>query len=117
MKAGSPKPMICDTENSSPGRSHHNNNNRTHGTRTPPAQQQPVTPSKPKSSRSPTASPSKMQALAYAGAKFSDPPSPKVLPKPPTHWFSNGQKESRKQQTGSYDEMSSVLKVMLKVQA
>ncbi len=49
--------------------------------------------------------------LAYAGAKFNEPPSPKVLPKPPVHWFGN------ETTTGACTEMTSFLKVMLKVQA
>lgn len=51
--------------------------------------------------------------LAYAGARFSDPPSPKVLPKPPTHWFCA---EPFKPKPNNCAEMTSVLKVMLKVQ-
>jgi len=49
----------------------------------------------------------------YAGAKFSEPPSPDTLPKPPMHWnpttFS-----PRKDQ---YLEISQQLKMLLKVQA
>ena len=50
----------------------------------------------------------------YAGAKFSEPPSPDSLPKPPTHWnmtsFSKGNMDQ-------YLEISHQLKMILKVQA
>ena len=55
--------------------------------------------------------------LAYAGAKFSDPPSPKVLPKPPTHWFAEAEHPAiTSPRLNSCAEMTSVLKGMLKVQ-
>lgn len=57
----------------------------------------------------------------YAGARFHDPPSPKVLPKPPIHWTAapstTTSVEVMAEGKGTANEMSSVLKLMLKVQA
>jgi hypothetical protein len=70
----------------------------------------------PKSSRSLSRSP---PTPVYAGAKFSEAPSPKVLPKPPIHWVETTATfapPSSCRVGGTCREMTDALKGLLKVQ-
>lgn len=58
---------------------------------------------------SPVATSDSPNGLVYAGAKFNESPSPKVLPKPPLHWVGG----PKVMDCGAIE---CVLKVMLRVQ-
>lgn len=55
-----------------------------------------------------------VQTNAYAGAKFSDPPSPKLLPKPPTHWTASNEK-IKTNVNSNFLDMTCHLKMLLNV--
>lgn len=58
---------------------------------------------------SPVATSDSPNGLVYAGAKFNESPSPKVLPKPPLHWVGSPK-------VVDCGAIECVLKVMLRVQ-
>jgi Proline-rich nuclear receptor coactivator motif len=81
--------------------------------------------SSPPQSRMQTQSPQSCRSLskspptpAYAGAKFSEAPSPKVLPKPPVHWVetTTASLPASCRVGGTCREMTDALKGLLKVQ-
>jgi hypothetical protein len=89
-------------------------NARSQSFDSPPSQQSPNVMKTPRRRQSDTMKIASSPETPYAGAKFSSPPPPSVLPKPPSHWIS---------QTAPYLEkdvaamMSQHLRVLLNVQA
>lgn len=75
----------------------------------PKQQKKPLHASNSLKAEPPAAEHLKDGEKVYAGAKFSEPPSPSVLPKPPSHWVGEDERTSREQ-------MSVHLKTLLKVQ-
>lgn len=86
------------------GHTQEHQNLHLHQTRPRPATGPTLLPSAPP--RHPD--PDLVSESTYAGAKFSEPPAPSVLPRPPTHWVRPG--------PGARDQMSLQLKTLLRVQ-
>lgn len=79
-----------------------------------PAERQPS--SKRKRRYVSSSSQSSESAKAYAGAKFTSPPSPKLLPLPPLHWRVDFGISSQSSDSKRYcTEMTSAIKSLLRI--
>ncbi|XP_035669225.1 proline-rich nuclear receptor coactivator 2-like [Branchiostoma floridae] len=110
--SGSGRRSGPEQDRASPRHSCHNNNNQANTITAPSAYMPQLTkPDKQLIQGSRSASPSDDDA--YAGAKFSEPPKPADLPRPPVSWVSL--KSPMLHKAPDCSQMTNDLKTMLKV--